>query len=229
MEQICYIKDLIYIGPLHFGECIVSYSFTNSKSDVLLKGATSPSAGYATLTSWHEKQANISQPSPSGDIVVTFDNDQTVGKTDKVQLHSNVTLSVVTTVRAVFPISPNIQFESNIQTKQALTPINWASPLQYGGEDDLNRILPLFSKLDSECLEHMNSIASSYIEEHLLKLVKEQFFDENGILKDTFDFTSNEEFVQSETRKQPRIDEYLLKDGVVVKKTVKVGYNWDKS
>ena len=146
IESVMYTKDLNFVGPLNFSEGIVSNNITGSKTDAMLRGATSPAAGYNTIIKWHQLLQGVSTKPPESDIVVVIDNDQTVSKTYRVKLNSKCTSSVIITVCCIEP-----PVSLNIENRVDLIPQNWASPIQYGKAVASTYIFENFHVYDASC------------------------------------------------------------------------------
>ncbi|KAJ8017459.1 hypothetical protein HOLleu_45119 [Holothuria leucospilota] len=120
VEQVYGLQSTKHVFPLSFSENAVTYSVVNSKLAANMGGLSAPSGSYWTIRQWLDGQASQPMPSPQGDCICAFDNDQVIGKTYHVRANQKLKTSVITSVCVA-----EVDKSGALQMQKHLKPANW--------------------------------------------------------------------------------------------------------
>ncbi|KAJ8030711.1 hypothetical protein HOLleu_27195 [Holothuria leucospilota] len=124
VEQIYSLTNPYVVLPLSFSENVLIYSIVQSKLTANVYGLTSPGGSYWTVRNWLKGLSMDPLPTPRGDCLVAFDNDQVIGKSYNVRENNKVKTSIVTSV-CVAEVDP----DGKLQNESSLRPSCWERSL----------------------------------------------------------------------------------------------------
>ncbi|KAJ8048815.1 hypothetical protein HOLleu_01285 [Holothuria leucospilota] len=122
--QIYSLTNPYVVLPLFFSENVLIYSIVQSKLTANVYGLTSPGGSYWTVRNWLKGLSMDPLPTPTGDCLVAFDNDQVIGKSYNVRENNKVKTSIVTSV-CVAEVDP----DGKLQNESSLRPSCWERSL----------------------------------------------------------------------------------------------------
>ena len=109
-----------HVLPLAFIQNLGVYAETGSKVATELNGAGIGGGSYDTVKDWLHSNADTPLNCPSGDIAITFDNTQVIGKCYTLKPNSKIDMSVITNVIAI-----QLDEMGTLQSDPGLMPRNW--------------------------------------------------------------------------------------------------------
>ncbi|CAH1778669.1 unnamed protein product [Owenia fusiformis] len=109
-----------FIGPLSFLTNLNLQSVNVSPKCADILGSVIPSGKRKTLGNWFDIQAKNPPIFPSGDVIVTFDNEQIIGKSWSISHMNKAKVSVITNKTAAV-----IESNKSIQERKDLKPKYW--------------------------------------------------------------------------------------------------------
>ena len=135
VEQIIYVRNNNVVAPFAFQKNIMSYVISNPKTACVIMGDWESSGSYTKINKMLSSNTGPLTMPNIADIIVTFDNEQKVGRhSGRIREGSKQPMPVITTAAVIQPstISHN-QFQ----------PYNRPSPISHNQFQPYNRPSPI--------------------------------------------------------------------------------------
>lgn len=165
VEQIIYTKNINIVTPFSFMRNILMYTVSKSKMACNVLGVSEGSGCYTKVNSLLNKESIPLEIQDESNIVITFDNEQKVGKhSGRIREKSKQPLSIITTV-GVIETKPEEKTQFDAVYRQ---PTNYA--------ESMVRI----NDLEKVYRDIMGNYRSQFLAEMISAVVEEQKFDAQG-------------------------------------------------
>ncbi|XP_063971571.1 uncharacterized protein LOC135159708 [Lytechinus pictus] len=120
IEQVYSLYNKKIVLPFSLSENLVVHAATRNKAACNVISSSSPAGSHTYILNWLKEQAAKPLDTPSGDILVGFDNDQVIGKSYHVRTDNKVKASVITSTCIA-----EVQPAGRLQASKDLKPGNW--------------------------------------------------------------------------------------------------------